>query len=273
VRRLPGRLVLLGHPVSHSLSPAFQNAALRRAALPIRYELLDVEPDALDTALELLIAANAAGNVTIPHKEAVFARCARRSALADQVRAVNTFWVVDGVLVGDNTDVGGFLDLLSGTAPNVDPARPAAVIGAGGSAAAVLTALAHAGFLDIRVNARTVARAEALAARFKNTTTVANTGDALRGASLVVNATPVGLHDASLPFDVDLVDREAVVLDLVYAQGKETPLVLAARARGLVAASGLEMLLGQGARSFELWFGIVPDREAMRQAVSPIAGE
>jgi shikimate dehydrogenase len=268
VRQLPGRLVLLGHPVSHSLSPAFQNAALRRAALPMHYELLDVAPDALVATLETLVAANGAGNVTVPHKEAVFAQCKRRSELAERVGAVNTFWIEGGNLVGDNTDVGGFLDLLSLTAPNVDPSRPAAVIGAGGSAAAVLAALEHARFTDIRVNGRTALRAMTLCERFRHAQPVINTVETLRDAALVVNATPVGLHGSGLPFDVDLVERDAVVLDLVYLHANETPLVQAALDRGLVAASGLEMLLGQGARSFALWFGIEPDRDAMRQAVT-----
>lgn len=268
MRQLPGRLVLLGHPVSHSLSPAFQNAALRRAALPIHYELLDVAPDALNATLDTLVAANAAGNVTVPHKEAVFAACKRRSELAERVGAVNTFWIEDGSLVGDNTDVGGFLDLLAMAVPNVDPSRPAAVIGAGGSAAAVLAALEHARFTEVRVNARTALRAMMLCERFTHAQPVISSVEALRGAALVVNATPVGLHGGGLPFDVDLVERDAVVLDLVYSRDNETPLVQAALARGLVAASGLEMLLGQGARSFQLWFGIEPDRVAMRQAVT-----
>lgn len=265
---LPGRLVLLGHPVSHSLSPAFQNAALRRAALPLTYEALDIAAEALAAMLDDLVAANAAGNVTIPHKEAVFARCERRSALAERVGAVNTFWVEDRRLVGDNTDVGGFLDLLSAAAPNVDSLRPAAVIGAGGSAAAVLAALEHARFTDVRVHARTAPRAVTLCERFEHARPAISAVDALRGAALVVNATPVGLDGRALPFDVHLVDRDAVVLDLVYARDSETLLVRAARERGLVAASGLEMLLGQGVRSFELWFGIQPDRDAMRRAIT-----
>lgn len=268
MRRLPGRLVLLGHPVSHSLSPAFQNAALRRAALPIQYELLDVSPEALDAALDDLVVSNAAGNVTVPHKEAVFARCQRRSSLAERVGAVNTFWIEGGDLVGDNTDVGGFLDLLSTVASAVDPTRPAAIIGAGGSAAAVLAALEHAPFTDVRVSSRTAPRAIALCQRFAHAQPVLEAAEALRGASLIINATPVGLGGEALPFDVERVERDAVVIDLVYAHDGETPLVQAARARGLVAVSGLEMLLGQGARSFERWFGIAPDRDAMRQAVA-----
>lgn len=268
MRSLPGRLVLLGHPVAHSLSPTFQNAALRRAGLPLRYEAIDVAPDALDTVLDELIAEAAAGNVTVPHKEAVFARCTRRSELAERVGAVNTFWVDGGRLVGDNTDVGGFLDLLSEAAPNVDRRRPVAVIGAGGSAAAVLAALEQAHFVEARVSARTAARAVALCARFAGARPSDDIRDAVRHAGIVVNATPLGLGGHGVPFDVTLVEPDAVVLDLVYVRGGETPLVHAAHARGLVAASGLAMLLGQGARSFERWFDIAPDRDAMRQSVA-----
>jgi shikimate dehydrogenase len=268
MKALPGRLVLIGHPVAHSLSPTFQNVALRRAGLPLRYEALDVAPDSLSNALDELVAVNAAGNVTVPHKEAVLARCTRRSELADRVGAVNTFWVEDGELVGDNTDVAGFLDFLAQTAPNVDPARPAAVIGAGGSAAAVLAALEHARFADVRITARTQSRAIALSERFSHAHASAGDAEAIRGAGLVVNATPLGLSGQGMPFDVDGVEPDAAVLDLVYVRDDETPLIKAARARGLVAASGLPMLLGQGARSFELWFGITPDRDAMRASVA-----
>ena len=268
MRPLPGRLVLLGHPVAHSLSPTFQNVALRRAGLPLRYEAVDVDPTALGSALDELIAANVAGNVTVPHKEAVFVRCARRSPLAERVGAVNTFWVDAGELVGDNTDVGGFLDLLSQTAPNVDRDRPAAVVGAGGSAAAVLAALEQSGFNDVCVSARTSSRAVALCARFAHAHPTERVADAIRGAGLGINTTPLGIGGHGVPFDVALTDRDAVVLDLVYVRDGETPLIQAAHARGLVASSGLPMLLGQGARSFELWFGIAPDRDAMRASVA-----
>jgi shikimate dehydrogenase len=267
VTHLPGRLVLLGHPVSHSLSPAFQNAALRRAALPVRYELLDVAPDALDATLDALIADDTWGNVTIPHKEHVASRCARVSALAERVGAVNTFWIEGGVLVGDNTDVGGFLALLETVAPDLDRTKPVVVLGAGGAAAAVLAALERYGFVDVRVYSRTEARAIALCERFSMASVVADRDASLRGAVLVVNATPAGLDDETLPLDVGALDPSAAVLDLVVGRN-ETPLVRAARARGHRAADGLTMLIEQGALAFERWFGVAPDRDAMRQAVA-----
>jgi len=267
VRPLPGRLVLLGHPVKHSLSPTFQNAALRRAGLPLRYEALDVAPEALDATLDSLITASASGNVTIPHKERVAARCARVSPLAERVGAVNTFWVEGGALVGDNTDVGGFLHLLNATAPDVDRGQPVALLGAGGSAAGVLAALEQDAFRDVRIHARTATRAHTLCRRFPSARAVETVDEAVRGASLVVNSTPVGMDGATLPFDVRMLQRHAAVIDLVVGRD-ETPLVHAARARGHRAADGFEMLLEQGALSFERWFGVPPDRAVMRESVA-----
>ena len=262
---LPGRLVLLGHPVSHSLSPAFQNAALRHAALPVRYELLDVTPAALDATLDALIAENTWGNATIPHKAHVASRCARVSALAERVGAVNTFWIENGTLVGDNTDVGGFRALLWETAPDLDRTKPVAVLGAGGSAAAVLAALERDAFQDVRVHSRTDARALALCERFPGARAVSDAAASVRGAALVINATPSGLDDSSMPVSTELLDASAVVLDLVVGRN-ETPLVRAARARGHRAADGLTMLIEQGALAFERWFGTPPDRDVMRRA-------
>ena len=116
----PSRLVLLGNPVSHSLSPVFQNAALKSEGIPLTYEAIEVAAPDLGHVLTLLAEDNAAGNITIPHKEAAFALCARRSPLAERVGAVNTFWIEEdgadgGVLVGDNTDVGGFESLVRAT--------------------------------------------------------------------------------------------------------------------------------------------------------------
>jgi shikimate dehydrogenase len=267
VRRLPGRLVLIGHPVSHSLSPVFQNAALRRAALPVRYELADVQPAALDSTLDAFVAANTWGNVTIPHKERVSSRCGRVSPLAERVGAVNTFWVEDGMLVGDNTDVGGFLELLRATAPDVDRARPVALLGAGGAAAAVLVGFEQDGFVEVRVHSRSESRAATLCSRFSTARAVRRIDEAVRGASVVVNATPAGLDGVSMPVSIDMLDRSATVLDLVVGRN-ETPVVHAARAKGHRAADGLTMLLAQGALAFERWFGVAPDRDVMRQAVA-----
>jgi shikimate dehydrogenase len=235
--------------------------------LPVTYELIDVEPSALDALLDSLIAENVWGNATIPHKEHVAARCARVTPLAERVGAVNTFWIENGALVGDNTDVGGFRALLVSTAPDLDRTKPVTVLGAGGSAAAVLAALEQEGFGDIRVHGRTGARAAALCERFTVARVESDAEASVRGASLIVNATPSGLDDESMPIEVERLEPSAVVVDLVVGRN-ETPLVRAARARGHRAADGLAMLIEQGALAFERWFGIAPDREVMRQAVA-----
>jgi shikimate dehydrogenase len=210
--------------------------------------------------------------VTVPHKVAVAAACGRRTALADRVGAVNTFWVEGGQLVGDNTDVGGF-DYAVRQLRETLPTR-IAILGAGGSAAAVLAAVSTWPRARVALWSRTRAHAESLATRFeKNATndafdlTVAPTADgATVAAELVINATPIGLDGESQPIGVERLPRGADVLDLVY-RPDETAWVRAARARGHRAADGLAMLVEQGALAFERWFGFAPDRAAMWAAV------
>ena len=267
MRAGPGRLVLLGHPVSHSLSPRFQNAALRAAKIPLVYEALDVAPDALADTMTELAASRASGNVTIPHKEAVASLCVRRSALAERCGAVNTFWHEDGVLVGDNTDVGGVDAVALALMGAARATARVALLGAGGSAAAVLAAAERWGAARVRLYNRNVERALTLAARFGAVVEVVDSADgALDGATLVVNATPVGLHDDDFPIAVEAIPAEAAVFDLAYRTG-ETAWVRAARDAGHPAADGEGMLVEQGALSFQLWFGIEPDRNAMWSAL------
>jgi shikimate dehydrogenase len=260
----PERLVLLGHRVTQSLSPLFQNAALKAAGIPLEYVPLDVTPDRLARELRELRLAHAAGNVTIPHKVAVHNLCAVLTPLAEQVGAVNTFWFEEGSLCGENTDVGGF-DAAARALLGGEPSDSRVVIlGAGGAAAAVLAALTHWPGVEAAVVSRSLDRASELARRFPDVARAEKTVDrALATATLVVNATPVGQHDDDHPLDLDLIPKHAAVLDLVYRRGG-TEWVKGARERGLRAADGLPMLLEQGALAFQRWFGIEPDREAMR---------
>ena len=265
---LPSRLVLLGHPVSHSVSPTFQNAALRSLRIPLVYEALDTPPARLGARLGELAAVRAAGNVTIPHKESVAVRCARLTPIAERVGAVNTFWVdADGDLVGDNTDVAGFDHLarvaLDGTAI---PER-VAVLGAGGAAAAVLAAIERWPGCKVTLFNRSPDRLERVATRFDVVQrTALDARDAVEGCGLIVNTTPVGQRDDAFPVSLDFLEHDAVVVDLVYQQ-HETAWVRAARARGHRAADGLEMLLEQGALAFERWLGVPAPREVMRSSV------
>lgn len=265
----PERLALLGHPVGHSLSPAMQNAALRAAGIPLTYEALDVPRRALDDVLMSLRRTRAAGNVTLPHKEEVRAACDRLTAEASAVGAVNTFWTaIDGALVGDNTDAGGFRAAAQRLLGVPAAGLTVAVLGAGGGAAAVLHAMEGWRTREVRLYSRTMGRAESLVSRFQGLTVrvMSSAASAVSGAEIVVNASPVGLNDESLPVDVGSLATGAAVLDLVYRRG-ETALVRTARARGHPAQDGLVMLVEQGALAFERWFSVAPDREAMWAAV------
>jgi shikimate dehydrogenase len=259
----PARLVLLGHPVAHSISPRIQNAALEAAGIPLTYETRDVAPAALADVLQALAREGAAGNVTIPHKEAVAAQCARLTPLARRVGAVNTFWHEDGLLVGDNTDVGGVDATVRALLGDLVTSARVALIGAGGSAAAVVAAAEGWDGARVSIYNRHVARARQLAARFPAVTAVATSmEDALRDATLVVNSTPVGMRDSEHPVPLDALPPGAAVFDLVY-RANETAWVTDARQAGHRAADGMGMLVEQAALAFTRWFGVAPDRDAM----------
>jgi shikimate dehydrogenase len=265
----PARLVLLGHPVAHSISPRFQNAALRAAAIPLTYELVDVHPDALDAMIASLAVERAAGNVTIPHKERFAQRCARLMPLAERVGAANVFWHEKGELVGDNSDVGGSELVIRTLLGDQLRGARVAVIGAGGGAAAVLCALERCGVAEARVYNRNMSRAEDLATRYAALTrATASLDEALLGATLVVNTTPLGLHVGdAMPVDIDMLPPGCAVFDLAYAPG-ETAWVKEARNAGHRAADGEGMLVEQGAIAFERWFGFEPDRNVMWKAMA-----
>lgn len=283
-RPLPGRLVLLGHPVAHSLSPAFQNAALEQARIAIRYEALDVGHAAFADVLRGLVAQRGAGNVTVPHKQEAARRCDRLSAAAERAGAVNTFWTdADGALVGDNTDIGGATALARHVLGRAPANLRVALVGAGGSASAVLAAAERWPGCYVGVWSRTPERSRALVERFGGVAHAARTlEDAVRDADLVVNATPIGLLGDDVPVDPLVLKKGAAAMDLVYRRDAiavvkhgaspalrraETPWVRRARERGLRAADGLVMLLEQGALAFERWFGVAPDREVMWNAI------
>jgi shikimate dehydrogenase len=259
--------VLLGNPVSHSLSPTFQNAALRAARIPLVYEALGVKESELRTLLRDLKKVSAAGNVTSPHKVAVYDRCDELTDLATRVGAVNIFWFKSGRLHGDNTDVGGFDAAARALLGGEPSAARVVVLGAGGAAAAILAAIEVWTDATALIVARNATRANALARRFPDVARVETSAKrAVAGATLVVNATPIGQREGEQPLDVSMISKSTAVMDLVYQRGG-TAWIRAARARGNRAADGLTMLLEQGALSFQRWFGIEPDREAMRRSL------
>lgn len=272
----PSRLVLLGHPVAHSLSPLMQAAALQAAGIAATYEAMAVAPDDLPDTLDALRKEGTAGNVTVPHKERMAALCDMLTPLAMSVEAVNTFWFEpDGRLVGDNTDVGGFDFAARFLLQDAVERARVLVLGAGGSAAAVLEAVSEWPRARVTLAARTRARAEELASRYADVCDVVDFtpelaspvgSNILAGCTLVVNATPLGLDGAAMPVAPALVPPGCAVMDLTYRRGR-TPWVNALRARGLRAEDGLPMLVEQGALAFERWYGVPADRVAMLRAI------
>jgi shikimate dehydrogenase len=265
----PGRLVLLGHPVRHSLSPRFQNAALKSAGIPLVYEALDISPAALEMTLRVLREIGAAGNVTIPHKGAVAASCDELTSVARRAGAVNTFWCEGTHLIGDNTDVGGFDAVATDLLGPPERRRPisVALLGAGGAAAAVLAAAERWPETRVRVFSRSAERTRQLCLRFGPWAQPARTvEEAVSGADLVVNATPVGLADKAMPVDPSMLESGAAAIDLVYRPGG-TAWTRTLTRLGCRAVDGTAMLLEQGALAFERWFGVAPDRRAMREAL------
>lgn len=271
----PRRLLLLGHPVAHSLSPRFQNAALEAAGLTSHYAALDVTPSALAGVVSTVRENALGGNVTIPHKAAFAAYCDVLTPLARRTQAVNTFWVDDqNQLIGDNTDVDGFDALVRDVRGGLPNDAHVALVGTGGAAAAVCAATERWTRASVALWGRTAEHSRLLADRFPHVTVAPTAQAVLQGADIVVNATSLGMGTScAMPVDVAAIPNTAVVLDLVYRRGA-TPFVRAALIRGLRAADGLVMLIEQGALAFEKWFGIVPDRELMRRALAgPLSAE
>jgi shikimate dehydrogenase len=265
----PSHLVLIGHPVDHSLSPVIQAAALEKAGIELAYELVDVTAAKLDATIDRAVEEGWAGNVTLPHKEAFLRRCGKLTPIAERAGAVNTFRVRNGLLMGHNTDVGGFDALVRRLHGGDLPVMPVvAVLGCGGAARAALAAMERWPDAKVRVWSRKKEDAVELAKVFERIAVpVATREEALEGATLVVNATSLGLKDSdAMPVPVEKVPAEATVVDCVYRPGG-TAWVNGLRARGINAEDGLGMLVEQAALAFSWWFGAEPDREAMAAAV------
>lgn len=259
------RAFVVGQPIAHSRSPLIHSHWLDRYGIAASYERVEVSPEALPRFLRGLSRAGyVGGNVTLPYKEAAFRFVDAASTRAARLGAVNTVWLEDGVLHGDNTDVSGFLASLdAGLGHGWERTRgEALVIGAGGAARAVVAGLLDRGLSRVTIAARTPAKAEPMLAFSPERTRLVPWEDAqqaLAEAGLLVNATSLGMTGQP-PLDLDLspLPAHAAVADIVYVP-LETPLLAAARARGLAAIDGLGMLLHQAVPGFERWFGVRPE--------------
>jgi shikimate dehydrogenase len=266
------RLAVLGYPVSHSRSPAIQNAALKALGLDHEwsYGAIEVAPEGFDEQVRKLVAGDYAGaNVTVPHKAAALAVADVKEEVADWVGAANTLVFEGGRIIAHNTDVQGFYDSLPADLTDWDglEGRRALVLGAGGAARAVVWKLGGAG-AEVDVWNRTASRAEAICRDVE--------GDAspvpapVQGEyDLIVNTTAVGLRGEDpfehLPLDPERFDPRQVVVDMAYGEAPSA-LLAAAEAVGATTVDGLEILVQQGALSLEIWTGRAPDLEVMRRA-------
>lgn len=256
---------VIGSPVRHSLSPAIHNAGYEASGLDWVYVALEVPPGRAAEALTGMRALGIAGlSVTMPHKDDVYALVDDLSPAAATMRAVNCVQLLDGRLVGHNTDGDGFVDSLRLDA-GIDPSGlSVAVVGAGGAARSVVEALARSGASEIAVVNRTPSRAAEAAALAAGRGRVGDLEDVC-AARLVINATSVGLGTDELSIDRDLIQRGQVVADLVY-HPLETALLRAAAERGARTVDGLGMLVHQAARQFTLWTGVEAPVGEMRRA-------
>ncbi len=249
---------VIGDPVSHSLSPRMHAAAYAALGLPYRYIAIQVDRGEVAEALERLTELGFRGvNVTVPHKEEALNWAETSEPLALKVRAANTLDLGSRACI--NTDAPGFLDTLRDL-----PIRrkTALLIGAGGSARAIATALVGDGWtlkIHNRTHVRAVELSEAVGAE-------AVSDLDLEGAFLIVNGTSASLEGTALNIDWSEAPEGAIAYDLMYAK-EGTPFLNAAVARGLRTIDGLELLVAQGARSFEWWLNVPAPRAAMREAL------
>ena len=254
---------VIGHPIAHSRSPLIHGTWLAEHGVDGSYEAVDIAPEALPGFFERLRAGEfAGGNVTIPHKEAVFALCDSVDELARMIGAVNTLVVRDGKVHGTNTDYLGFLGNLDANAPTwSDGPNDAMVIGAGGAARAVLVALRRRNGGKVHVLNRTLANAQALVDAIDGPFEAHGFeafADLAPHIGLVANTSAIGMHGTRFDWlDLGLLPKTALVTDIVYTP-LETPLLTEARAHGLRAVDGLGMLLHQAVPGFAAWFGVTP---------------
>ncbi len=265
------RVCVIGHPVAHSRSPMLHGYWLKTLGIAGSYERQDLTAEALPAFIAAMQEQGFVGcNITVPHKEQMAAFIANQDAAARAIGAVNTIWLEQGTWHGSNTDAYGFMANLDQSVPGWDKtAGRAVVLGAGGSARAVIHGLITRG-LAVSILNRTQARAEELAARFGKQVRACSWRESealLAQADLLVNTTSLGMSGkGSHDFDFSLLPAHAIVSDIVYVP-LETQFLTSAKARGLRIVDGLGMLLHQAVPGFEKWFGVRPDVSAGLRAL------
>lgn len=252
---------VVGNPVAHSRSPEIHAQFAQATGQALEYRRIEAPLDGFDAAVHAFRAQGGKGlNVTVPFKEAAYRCCARASDRARRAEVVNTLVFTTSEIYGDTTDGPGLVADLTRNLGFELRARRVLLMGAGGAARGVVPSLLEAGVARLVIANRTVARAQALAARFA----VEASGYAeLDGErfDLVVNATSAGLADAAPRLPSSVFDPGALAYEMVY--GRDTPFLLQARAAGARVADGLGMLVEQAAESFSLWRGVRPETRAV----------
>jgi shikimate dehydrogenase len=277
------RVGLIGKPLKRRHSQVMHDAAFDAAGIDARYVLLELDPEEVGPAV-----AEARGDgwfglgVTAPYKRVVAGLCDEVEADAATIGAVNNVVRTDdGRLIGINTDAPGFRAGVEVAAGRDLRGAEVVVAGAGGAAHAVVFACLDAGVSRLTIGNRTVDAAVALTERFAGipASPISSLAlddprfrEALQTADVAVNATTVGMLDPGMTIDVGALPSSATVFDLVYVPA-ETALVRAARARGLRAANGSEMLIAQAAIAFERWTGVAGMAGVMREAVAPLLAD
>lgn len=265
---------IIGYPLRHSASPAFQQAAFDYLGIDARYLAWETPPDALAGRVESLRGPGLLGaNVTVPHKQAVVPFLNEVSQAAQDTGAVNTIVNQEGRLTGHNTDVTGFLRALQEDAGFQTQGKRVLVLGAGGSARAVVYGLLKEGAGQVTIANRTVERAhrliETLGSPGNACAVLLELSKLSNGWDLIVNCTTLGMRHApgekETPLPSGAIPASSLVYDLVY-NPEETPLLQAAARAGARTLGGLPMLIYQGAEAFRLWTGRDAPVEVMFQA-------
>jgi len=268
-------ICLLGHPVKHSFSPIFQNAMIESSGLNKVYMAFDTEPANLEKAILGLKSLGFTGaNVTIPHKENVMALLDEVSEEAKNVGAVNTVLNDNGKLVGYNTDVYGFIRLLKDNGASPHSKMKVAVLGTGGAAKAVVAGLIMENVERLDVYSRSAEKGQKFLDGFKafgKTEIKALSYEELDQQGeydVVVNSTPLGMHpkeDQTVIEPSKIKGTNVVFVDLIY-NPTETLFLKKAKELGHRAINGLDMLIFQGMKSFEIWTGVMPEKEVILKA-------
>jgi len=258
---------VIGWPVGHSKSPLIHGHWLQKYGIDATYVAISAQPDGLKREVDKMIADGFYGfNVTVPHKQAIIPMLDFVRADAERIGAVNTVVInPDGTLEGRNTDAFGFIENLKEAAPKFKLGKGTAIVlGAGGAARAIVYALGHEGYKDIRIFNRTLGRARELASAFPGAEGFAwdELPDHLPDAALLVNTTSLGMKgQPELNLNISTLSKKALVNDIVYNPLK-TGLLVSAHARGNPVVTGIGMLLHQARPAFQAWFGVMPDVDA-----------